>query len=183
MASSPSLNHALFLSTISLFLLVQFPLPTTANLGLLGGICKNSAVVADYSLCMQVLETNPHAILSAKNLLELGTVIFRIADAKMTEADKHLKDLIKTNPKAISLEETCTFSHLFGIEKDFVQGMKKDPKSTSYDTMVALDTARYCESGLAGLGLKVPSIEAGIRDIRTFSNILTAILDSLPMPN
>ncbi|XP_058773386.1 uncharacterized protein LOC131647507 [Vicia villosa] len=162
------------LFTLSLIFISQ------ASCALYEDVCKGA--MEDSARCLQVLKAEPR-IASAKNEMELCKLVLEFALKKGTEAQKYLKEMMKTNPAAAIKD--CATTHYDEVVESFKSSLgelKVDPITANYDAKVAGDGAVTCDTALAREKINIPAISALNKEIKLISKIAFLATNKLPEP-
>lgn len=141
-------------------------------------LCKQAGG-ADIARCLSVLKAEPQ-ITSAKNNGELSKLILEFGIKKATEAQNHLKEMMKTNPsQAIAQCATTHYDELVGSFKSSLGELKFDNLTANYDSKVAGDGPTTCDAALAAAKINNPTISAMNSEMELISKIAFLATDKL----
>ncbi|XP_061353870.1 uncharacterized protein LOC133298563 [Gastrolobium bilobum] len=162
------------LFTLSLILISQ----AASGSKLCESLCKEA--MEDSARCLQILKAEPK-IASAKNNVELSKLILQMALKKGTEAQKYLKELMKTNPSpAIKQCATTFYDGVVGSFKSSLGEIKEDGLTANYDAKVAGDGPFTCDTALAAEKINNPTIASINSEIMLLSKIAFLATNNLP---
>ncbi|KAJ7974029.1 Pectinesterase inhibitor domain containing protein [Quillaja saponaria] len=176
--SPPSQTHALILSAISLslLLLVNSPLPTTATSQLIESVCNQTSISS--SKCVKLLESDPRSS-SATNLHDLAKVVLEAAITNSTDSLSFINKMLKNNSTEPIKKCAFWYEAVVGSFNSALKELDEDIETANYDVKIAGDDANNCETSIASSGVKIPSISSRNDIIKLYSDILFVITNKL----
>ncbi|KAL5779065.1 hypothetical protein ACOSQ2_009802 [Xanthoceras sorbifolium] len=188
-----SLNDLMILTTLFLSLSLNSASPSVSpnpkkfpTNNLLETTCKKTGEF--YTLCMEILESNPETSSAASNSLDLAEATLKFVAVETQIASKKLRVLLKRKITQHGLSkafEICVdwYDRAAGQLNTSSKELKEDPASANYDAALALADSHEsadCENALASAGVHVPEIEAMIKRLRCLCTIAHAVTVALP---
>ncbi|KAK3230208.1 hypothetical protein Dsin_002089 [Dipteronia sinensis] len=160
------------------------PTPTSLSNNLVESTC-NKTCDELYTLCMEILESNPETA-SASSPLDLAKAALNLAVEDTQVASEKLRVLLKTKitqPELSELFDICVnwYDMAVGQFSMSSKEVDEDPETANYDADLANShESSDCESALASAGIHLPQIEAMIKRLECFCRIAYIVTDALP---
>ncbi|KAK7315289.1 hypothetical protein VNO77_33828 [Canavalia gladiata] len=173
--NSSTLSSLLF--TLFLILISHAPLPTSGEI-LYESLCNEAG--QDQAGCLQILKEDAR-FAEAKDYIKLSKLILEMGVKKGTEVQKHLKEIMKTNPSpAITQCATTLYDGVVGSFKSSMGELKVDGLTANYDAKVAGDGPVTCDTALAASNIANPQIAALNKDILLISKLAYLATNKIP---
>jgi len=127
------------------------------------------------------LKTEPQITTATKDF-ELCQLILELGIKKATEAQDHIKEIMKTNPSP-AIKECATFDY-DGVVASFKSSLGEltlDTMTSNYDAKTAGDGPTTCDTALANAKIHNPVLSTLNREIMLLSKIAFLATNRLPV--
>jgi len=135
----------------------------------------------DQNCCLNLLKTEPQITTATKDF-ELCQLILELGIKKATEAQDHIKEIMKTNPSP-AIKECATFDY-DGVVASFKSSLGEltlDTMTSNYDAKTAGDGPTTCDTALANAKIHNPVLSTLNREIMLLSKIAFLATNRLPV--
>ncbi|RDX87185.1 hypothetical protein CR513_31380, partial [Mucuna pruriens] len=171
-----TLSHMLFI--LSLILISHAPWETLGA-SLFESLCEEAR--ENKGRCLELVKADPN-ILGAKDYTKLSKFILKLSLQKGTDAQKYLKEMMRTNPSPALTEcATVLYDGVVGSFKSSLGELKEDGLTANYDAKVASDGPTTCDRALAAANISNPSISKLNNDIMLLSQLAYLATNHLPV--
>lgn len=143
-------------------------------------VCKDSGSNDSEQKCLKLLESNSR-ITSSNDYLTLCTLYLEMAIEKATEAQNHLKSLIKEYPSSEAIKKCANnnYNFLIGEFRIAIPQLTTKPDGASWEATSAFWGPNYCDNNLASEKLVIPSVSKLNDEMRFLCFIAGVALDHL----
>ncbi|KAJ7974023.1 Plant invertase/pectin methylesterase inhibitor protein, partial [Quillaja saponaria] len=175
----PSKIQALVLSAITLLLIINFPLPTTAASKLVESICKEVfGSSSSISTCVKSIEFDPRSS-SATNFHDLAKFALEAAITNATDSQNYINEMAKRNSTEPIKKCASLYEQVISSFKNALIELDAGHDLADYYCLIASDYSNECETLLARSQIEVLSISSRNNIIKFYSYFSAATIVKL----